>query len=65
MWNKGFTHIKAFARDKTETRLQNKKLTKIRRMFWVRNCGSAFSQWRNAEYIQAKEMTQEFEFATN
>jgi hypothetical protein len=34
MWSKGFTHIKAFARDKQETRTQNKKLTKIRRMFW-------------------------------
>jgi uncharacterized protein YchJ len=34
MWSKGFTHIKAFARDKQETRTQNRKLTKIRRMFW-------------------------------
>jgi hypothetical protein len=34
-------------------------------MFWQRNCGSAFSQWRNAQFIQAKEITAEFEMATN
>jgi hypothetical protein len=27
-------------------------------MFWKRNCGAAFSKWRQTEYEQALEMIQ-------
>jgi len=46
MWERGFQNIREFARDKTMTRNQNKSLTKIRNMFWRRNCGAALTKWR-------------------
>ena len=58
LWQRGFQNIREFARDKGMTRGQNSKLEKIKRMFWKRNCGAAFSKWRQTEYEQALEMIQ-------
>ena len=55
-WNRGFQNIREFARDKALTRNQNSSLEKMRRMFWKRTCGAAFSKWRQTEYEQALEM---------
>lgn len=56
LWQRGFQNIREFARDKHLTRSQNSKLDFIRRMYWKRNCGAAFSKWRQTEYEQAMEM---------
>ena len=56
LWQRGFQNIREFARDKQLTRDQNKGCDKLRRMFWRRNCGAAFSKWRQTEYEQTLEM---------
>ena len=38
------------------TRGQNSSITKLRVMFWKRNCAAAFSKWRQTEYVDAIEM---------
>jgi hypothetical protein len=44
---KGFNHIRAFAKDKKDTRVENRAITKARRLFWKKMCGSAFELWRS------------------
>ncbi len=56
LWQRGFQNIREYARDKDRTRGQNTGLEKIRKMFFRRNCGAAFSKWRQTEYEQALEM---------
>ena len=57
MWSIGFAHIRAFANDKKLTRKQNRAVNYTRRLFWERNCGAAFSQWRAALWIKDVEDT--------
>lgn len=55
LWHQGFQNIKEYSRDKQLTRLQNSSLQRVRRMFWRRNCGAAFSQWKSKEFAVAME----------
>lgn len=64
LWERGFQNIREFSRDKERTRDQNKIVTKIRNMFWRRNCGAALSKWRQTEYEQTLEMIEMTESAT-
>jgi hypothetical protein len=57
MWKKGFEHIRAFAADKKLTREQNRGCEKVRKMFWQKSCGSAFSLWRENLYYQTVDNT--------
>jgi len=50
LWHQGFQNINEFARDKHLTRRQNASIRRIQKMFWQRNCGSAFSRWRQTEF---------------
>jgi len=58
MLNKGFNHIRAFAKDKRDTRIENRALSKVRRMFWHKICGSAFSLWRENSHFQTVALTE-------
>ena len=64
IWERGFQNIREFARDKHLTRNQNKSITKIRNMFWKRNCGAALTKWRQTEYEQTLEMISMTETST-
>ena len=56
LWQRGFQNIREYSRDKNMTRGQNSSITKLRVMFWKRNCAAAFSKWRQTEYVDAIEM---------
>jgi hypothetical protein len=42
----GFDNINAFSRDKTDTRMQNKTLVGMKRMFYRKLVGDWFSRWK-------------------
>ena len=46
MWQNGFDNVSAFARDKHTTRVQNKHLSGMCRMFAKKRAAKALNQWR-------------------
>jgi hypothetical protein len=46
IWQNGLDNIRAFARDKHLTRIQNKHLKGMKQMFSRKACGQAIAIWR-------------------
>lgn len=59
MWQNGLDNISAYARDKHLTRVQNKHLIGMKRMYSKKSCGSAFNLWRNHINAQSDNATKD------
>jgi len=50
MWERAFLAIREREKDDVYTQKCDKGLTKVRRTFWKKMCGSAFHLWRESLY---------------